>query len=337
MQTKKLGPNLVKCISIFSVIGVHFILNTMDHVQINGHIPEFIYFSYRQLFIICVPLFMLTTGYLNYKQEVSKKYYRKLISIIGTYVFFSFLSILFRIFILHEELSILKSLFLILNFKASPYNWYLNMYVGLFLLSPFLNKMVYELPQKHLKWLLLCLDTLTILPITLNFFTHSIFQESGILLSNFWISLYPVTYYFTGVYLRLYPIRKIPRGLLTCIALLSIFISMYFSVDGNLSQVTKDYANILTYAQSILFFSVVLNFGDTKGGSHPFINFVASHTLEIYLVSYISDQIVYRLGTELFSRTYTDFFFAPIFVFSSFILATLFVSSIKKASSLVKG
>lgn len=337
MKIRKLGPNLIKFIAIFSVFGVHFILNTMDAVRINGPLPEFIYFTYRQVFIICVPLFMLATGYLNVKQDVSKRYYQKLLPIVGIYLLYSILSLLFRNLVLDEGISFLRSIFLILNFKASPYNWYLSMYVGLFLLSPFLNKTAQSLTQKQLQWLLLCLIALTILPVTVNVFTFTIFQEPGILVTNFWVALYPVTYYFTGLYLRNYPLKRIPYFLLILIAFTSVFVSMYFSVDGQLSQVTKDYANVLTYVQSIFVFAALIDIQNDRLNESRFVQFVAAHTLDIYLVSFISDRIVYQFGSSLLQQSYHDFLYAPLFVIGSFILAVFMVKIVKMALSLLPG
>lgn len=335
MYTKKLGPDLIKFIAIFSVIGVHFILNTMDPVRISGTIPEFIYFSYRQIFIVCVPLFMLTTGYLNYKQTISKKYYKKIIPILGIYLLYSILSILFRIWVLDQDIGVIEGTYLILNFRASPYNWYMNMYIGLFLLSPFLNKMVQDISQKQFQWLLLVLMTLSIFPITLNVFPSLLFGKSGIVLLNFWITLYPLTYYMTGFYLRFYPLKNKLGWMIVVAGMLSVITSLYFSVDGNLSQVTKDYGNIFTFIQSIAVFSLLVNYQNAQLQANRFLQFVSRHTLDIYLISFISDQIVYRTGASLLTQTYRDFLYAPLFVIASFLLAVLLVKIIKKASSLI--
>lgn len=335
MTKKRFGPDLVKLISIFSVIGVHFILNTMDHVSITTNFQEFIYFSYRQLFIICVPLFMLTSGYLNSKQPISRIYYKKIVPILGTYVFFSVLSMIFRVSVLNEDMSILKSIFLVLNFRASPYNWYLNMYIGLFLMAPFLNRMVQGLSRKHFQLLLTVLLSLTILPITVNVFPSLLFNHQGILITDFWISLYPITYYLTGYYIKAFPLKRQYLWTAFLVAIVSIAISIYFSKNGNLSKVTKDYGNILTYIQATIVFAVLINYDNEKWKHNSFIKFVASNTLEIYLISFISDQIVYRLGASLLTGTYIDFIFSPLFVIASFLVAILFVKVIQKFLELI--
>lgn len=337
MHAKKLGPDLVKFVAIFSVIGVHFILNTMDSVRISGTRAEFSYFFYRQIFIVCVPLFMLTTGYLNYKQSITNNYYKKLIPIIGTYLLYSILSLMFRMWVLGETISILESIYLILNFKASPYNWYVNMYIGLFLLSPLINKFAVGVSQKQFQWLLFSLMVLTIFPITLNVFPSLLFDQSGIVLPNFWVTLYPVTYYMSGIYLRHYPLKKKLGWTIAVTAFLSVIISIFFSADGNLSQVTKDYGNLFTFIQSISVFSLLVNYQNEALQKNRFLQFVARHTLEIYLISFISDQMVYRAGSSLLTQTYRDFLYAPLFVVASFLLAILLVKLIKMASSLLQG
>lgn len=96
--------------------------------------------------------------------------------------------------------------------RYDEYAWYVNMYLGLYLLMPFLNILWRGLSGKSArKKCLLCLLILTALPGLANVYD---LRTPGVLLQpwnytgqtqlvpNWWTALYPVTFYFLGAYLR---------------------------------------------------------------------------------------------------------------------------------------
>lgn len=154
-KQRNMSIDIIKCLSIFSVIGVHFILNTSNNIVINSNLGIAIYLAYRQIFIVCVPLFLLTTGYLNTEKEPTKKYYKKILPIIGIYFFYSIVSLVFRNAYMQETISIIDGIRLIFTFQAISYAWYINMFIGLYLLIPFLNKIVKNSSKKELQLFIL--------------------------------------------------------------------------------------------------------------------------------------------------------------------------------------
>lgn len=329
MKQWKTGPSLVKALAIFSVVGVHFILNTMDNVTISGTWPETVYFSYLQIFIICVPLFLLSTGYLNLHQEPSVKYYKKLLPILGTYVLYSLGALLFRHWWLGESFTGIEALHQILNFKAVPYAWYVKMFIGLFLLTPFLNKIIHSVGRRELDIFLGVLMLLTLLPLTFNFFTAGLLEEGGTLLPDFWTGLYPVTYYIAGARLRLYPLelKRWQVGIVGAVAaVLAVWVAITLSRSGQLTKINGEYGNLLTFLQSTAVFSLLIDRQVAWLNDSRLLRFISQNTLHIYLTSFISDQLVYGLlGPELLSGTYMDFRYALLFVSLSFTLAVAIV------------
>lgn len=72
MKKRNVNLDLVKCIAVFSVISVHFFLNNGFYlVPVIGK-KMYISVFFRTLFMICVPLFMVATGYLM-KDKKEKK------------------------------------------------------------------------------------------------------------------------------------------------------------------------------------------------------------------------------------------------------------------------
>lgn len=89
------------------------------------------------LFSTGVPLFIMMTGYLNANKTVGRKYYRGIGRVLIAYLFFSLLTLCFKRFYLVEDISLRSMIEQILNFSAIPYAWYIEMWIGLFLLTPF--------------------------------------------------------------------------------------------------------------------------------------------------------------------------------------------------------
>ena len=98
---------------------------------------------FRTMFMVCVPLFLVLTGYLMSEKNIEFtkicicKYILKLEKIISTYLIASIFIIVYRILWMKESFSIKDSIFNILGFEQ--YSWCIHMYIGLYLLVPVLN------------------------------------------------------------------------------------------------------------------------------------------------------------------------------------------------------
>ena len=87
----------------------------------------------RCLFGICVPIFIVLSGYLLAKREFNKNHICKLGRIVIVYILCSIVCLLVLHFIENRDVLRLKDyIFQILSFEAAPYSWYVNMYFGLF-------------------------------------------------------------------------------------------------------------------------------------------------------------------------------------------------------------
>ena len=214
------GLDIIRCFAIFSVIAGHFfVLNTPFRETIfdaSGMLGQgLVYLLFNAT---GVPLFIMMTGYLNaHKVECNRKYYKGMGRVLISYLLFSIITILFRKYYLHEDFSWIQWGLKILDFSAIPYGWYIEMWIGLYLLTPFLNLLYKAIPtQKQKLILLVTLYTLTALPDLLN--------RYGLhLVPGFWQSVFPLTYFFIGSYIREYePELKGKKILVAIIAILAI-------------------------------------------------------------------------------------------------------------------
>ena len=88
-----LGLDIIRVIAVILVFVTHAI-NYRGLMLVNQKTFHWtLYMILRFLAMACVPLFMLLTGYLNTKKEISKKYYQGLIPLLFSYIGISILEL----------------------------------------------------------------------------------------------------------------------------------------------------------------------------------------------------------------------------------------------------
>ena len=152
---RKPSLDIIRGLALLTVAGVHFFLHS-DYYNtpiVGGKMYAFTLI--RQFCMICVPLFIILSGYLMSKHTVSAKFYKKIIYILSIYFMASVCCTLFKVLYQNEQFNLIKFVQKILNFSAAPYSWYVEMYIGLFLLCPFLNSAYNNLKSKKEKTVLI--------------------------------------------------------------------------------------------------------------------------------------------------------------------------------------
>ena len=203
MNLTKRNPaaDIIRILALFLVVSVHFFLNNGFYSHTVEGKRMYVMTLMRSFFIICVPLFLTLSGYLLRRKQLEKSYYKRISKIIITYVLASLLCVVYSIVFLEQDLTIKSIILNILNFKAAPYSWYIEMYLGLFLLIPFLNMVYNALPsQKSKIWLIITFIILTSLPSVLNIYNFdsldwwalpSSSSSKNKLIPAWWQTLYP--------------------------------------------------------------------------------------------------------------------------------------------------
>lgn len=91
MKKRNINIDLIKCIAVFSVISVHFFANAGLYKNIINSTNMYVGIIFRTLFMICVPLFIITTGYLMKNKILSKKYYLGVLRVLIIYLLDAFI------------------------------------------------------------------------------------------------------------------------------------------------------------------------------------------------------------------------------------------------------
>lgn len=316
-EEKKREPALdvLRICAFCFVVSVHFFKNCGYYTAALLTSGMGLATCFRQFFMICVPLFMMLTGYLTGGSTPCRKYYRKLIDTLGIYVLASLCCTAYDVYMGKESLRLYQLVNSISHYEAAPYAWYVEMYIGLFLLSPFLNAGYQALGEKRKKqWLLGVLLLLTALPGVVNVYVPRVSwfmnprSSSNYLkiLPDYWNCLYPFTYYFLGSYIREYgaPISS-PKalGLSIVTALVQGLYNIWRSWgDTFLWGGWQKHSSLFVVAQTVLFFVMIRNWDLTRLRQRTcrILCRLSGLCFGAYLVSYIFDDWFYaRLNAAI--------------------------------------
>ena len=309
LQSRNTAMDIIRIVAAFTVLSVHFFLHNGFYSQTVEGVPMYIMVLMRTLFSVCVPLFMILTGYLMSHKTLSRKYYSGISKTLIIFVLATLACMIFKTIHDNEHFTLKSFILGTLDFTGANYSWYIEMYIGLFLLIPFLNLAYNKLKNKRQKQVLvLTLVFLTIIPTVFNIFnfdnpawwsdpkTSDTFAK---LIPSWWIGIYPITYYFTGCYIREYGIKLKTRSTLV-LFLLAILIFGTFNYYRSYGTTFKSGTYVYwygfePYVLSVLLF-VMLSRIKTENMNEK-VKFVlwkvSDLALGIYLISYIFDMLVY--------------------------------------------
>ncbi len=303
-RQRSCGLDVVRCCAILFVVAGHFFLNTPFNNTPFSSGSMFILGMLQTLMLINVPLFLMLTGYLNLNKQVNRKYYRNGIRVVVSYVVISIITILYRKYYLGDTESWGMWVRKILDFSAIPYAWYIEMWIGLFLLTPFLNILWKNIgSRRHKHVLLLSLYLLTALP--------DFFNRYGLsLVPGYWEVMYPVTFFYLGAYIREYQPKlndsvRIGRRTVSiatlCIAgiigicLINPVINIVLFGHRPMLHLVGDGNGIFGVPLATLFFIAVYRTDWKNKGVKSVLAKVSVLSLDMYLFSWIFDSSLYPL------------------------------------------
>ncbi len=324
------GLDLIRVCAIFFVIAGHFFsLNTsFKNVPFEG-VSMYLQGMASELFT-GVPLFYMLTGYLNINKTVSKKYYKGLIRVLAAYVIFSLITLFFRKYYLHDERSWGELLQLILNYEAIPYAWFIEVWIGLALLTPFLNYLYKAIPTMREKVFgIFVLYALTALPNFLNRYGMFIVPE-------YWgNACFPLMFFFFGSFIREYqPVINWKAGALLIITFISItpLFNILFLEGHDVVDITGDTRGVFSTWVTVTIF-LLLYRKDIKIKPllpvKKFITHCSKVSYEMYLCCWMFDQLYYPWFKERFYESQAQFLpwflvIVPAVFISSYIVASMY-------------
>ena len=152
---------------------------------------------------MAVPLFVLLTGYLNNHKTIEDYYgngkWKGCFRVILAYIILGSLCYAGSV-CWGRNYGVFDYLKTLMAFKLTPYGWYVEMWIGLFFMTPFLNIIFHNLDEKAERILLVTLLLLSSIALFFN-------RNGNIVIPAFWMSIWPVTLYFLGAYLSRHKVK----------------------------------------------------------------------------------------------------------------------------------
>ena len=188
---------LMRIISMLFIVIYHMIISTGGKL-INYTVGlDNLFLSFISLLIIVhVNSFVLITGYFQHNKKFNIK---KVFSLVGMVYFYKVLIGAIAYFIFHYDYTYLDIIKIL-----SPLDfgnlWFFGIYLALYLISPYLNRLIKNLTQKEHRRLIIMLLIMYSLITTLS--VQSIFNNTGFTLVHF------VMLYIIGAYLKKYPVSQ---------------------------------------------------------------------------------------------------------------------------------
>jgi len=324
IKDRNYGIDIVRIIAVITVLTVHFFLNTSYYYTPPYGLSMNIQGIIRNFCMVCVPLFILITGYLNNKLEYNKSFFKGLFKILIIWFFYSII----EYFVLNimngniDSLNIKDLLFSITSFKACYYSWYIEMYIGLYLFSPILNNAYNSFNKKNRLYLLLIAISIIIVP----GFINDIFKDV-IYLPNWWYSIYPIAYYICGKYISDIKPKISKKTLFILLILVQILTYSYKYIT------IIDYYSITTFASATIVFLIFYNVNLKNRIIKSIVKYISIISLDIYLASSLIDRILYPIFNNIMKDMKIEqnkiILYAPAILIITFILSTIY-GSIRK-------
>ena len=340
--------DIARLSALFCVISLHFFLYNGFYGEPCTGWKMYLLTLLRCSFMVCIPLFLLLTGYLLGGRRFTKKHYLGIDKTLGVYLLCAVICVVMKKY--YFEMPEV-TWFNVFDFTGCTYGWYVEMYLGLYLMIPLLNLIWEGLPEKRQRQALVVgAVAVTLLPSVVNVFDWttpgaladpSLAQRYYQLIPRYWTSLYPITYYFIGRYLRDYPVTIKKSVNAAAFALsLAVFGSFAFYQSGTgvfSSGTWQNWESLLLLPCGVLLFLFFVNLNTARLGCLPreVLGTLSDVSFGAYLLSCLFDKMFYDRLNEIGLTFFDRLKYYPI-VFGTLALSLLASYSVTVIWSLLK-
>lgn len=287
MRKRESGLDLLRCLGLLLVVIFHFFLFNGYATVKQWSISMWLAGCCRCFSLACNGLFLMLTGYLKSERTDLRSCYRGLATVLIGYFLAAAVSIPLRHFVLGEVQPLKTWAARFLNFSGVYYGWYVKMYLGLILLSPFVNMTLKHLQDKRLLFALAAvLLLLTAVP----------GMTPWIIVPEYWRAFYPLTYYVLGGILRRLQPKVRPwlaMGGAIAMAVLMGTVTALSQSTGIGPELSWDFGDLWVVVIAVCLFVALYRVKPPAAISRV-LAFGASGCYGGYLLSYLLDAGLYR-------------------------------------------
>jgi len=311
---KNIGIELLRIICMFMILGLHFNMhgNILEQLNELTKFNGFFILMVECIFIVAVNVFVLISGYNLHSKKFKKE---RIINLLGKVWLINLIMCIIMYFTGNIALNIKNLLYFVLPFTLQEY-WFVNTYVYLIILIPFINILIENIDKKNFNYLLLVL-------LVLNSILSCIPNVTVILNSGYSV-IWFINLYLIGAYINKYNIniQKTHNFILYIFSILILtfsFVALYNLKSLNFAMKLLNYNNILVLIPSILLFNLALNINLSDNKS-KLILFISQSCFSVYL---ITENIFTRnvLWNKLINTfKYCDTYIYPIYYLGILVL-----------------
>lgn len=259
---------LLRIVLILMIIVLHYfnggmggLLGNVEKWSLNFYLSHFL----ESLCIIAVNVFVIITGYFSYKKTSIK--IAKTLNLYTLSVFYGIIISGIIIFLQKNNLNLSLAKTVATTIFS---RWFVVIYCILYLLIPYINKLISNLNKKQLKALIIINSIFFYLWHT--FFTNTTIADGGYGIVNF------INLYIIGAYIRLYG-KESPSRLKSSLIYFgcTLITTLYSFFVGR----AWAYSTIFNLVSSIAFFELFrgMNIKNSK-----IINSLASYSFAVYII-----------------------------------------------------
>lgn len=323
--------DILKIIACLFVIMNHTIVYIQQYTnQVSTAIFYAINFSFYKM---AVPIFIMTTGLLLLGKESSYKYiFKKIFRILVPLIAFSLF-----LFIWNTGIKNFFTFKFLIDFFSNPISihlWYLYMLISLYLITPFLQKMIKSFNERdYTAFIIIVL----IIPSALSLFQNFMsFKISSHFLSAIFPSI--IGYYVAGKYfgeIKLTKRNVIISWIILFLSALCMGLSMYipYSLGGELSFKYDNYVNIFVVLSSLSLFYIIRYYIERKEFktiTKRCIKEVANCTFGIYLIHFVVNNKFYEILSRFGLYNISPIIGTILVVLITFISSGIFIYALRK-------
>ncbi len=289
---RQVGLDIIRTAAICSIMLVHMIGHTGVMVN-NVRTATWTFYTFLKFFSnIGVSLFLLLTGYLQSSREFNKKHYTSIIPVLLSYAVISLICAVAESIVSDGKVNVFRMVVSIFDFEYG-YGWYVELYIGLFLVIPFLNILYRNIDRKQKLWLIAIMSFLTFVPSACKYF---IVNETAFeVVPDFFMNLYPVTLYFIGAYIAEYKPKPNKVKCMTVffsVLILETALCYYYSDVEYAWWLFNNNASLTHVLVALSLFLTFYNISASPIISVP-AKLIAKCSFEMYLLSYLTDNYCY--------------------------------------------
>lgn len=297
ISIRNFNLDIIRCIAIAFVICIHSMGKLNDNVEIpTSDINYIMYLFLSSIIYMGVPLFVMLSGALLIgKSEAPQIFLKKRLKrILIPFLIWSIIVFCLDKITNHQTFDIIQSITdFSVKFLTSGVHgiyWYIYMLIGLYLLTPILQKVFKDISPSLRNYLIIVIT----LSIIIQHIVPHIYVEKSIFFKYSFPYLIYIGYYIGGYYFYAYANKtKKFRKITICGFLV-------FYLIGIINTIKPFTTFPIQFFQSLFFFGILLSTKIKASGNklNTFITFISNTSYGIYLSHFLFISILYKIGLE---------------------------------------